>query len=271
MKNIIKQLRTIALLAIAMLTIIACGPPRLKGTVTIEGDPLLGNTLTANFDALGGSGIISYQWIRGGGTVISTDSPTYTLQDDDKDAVITVTVTRSDNSGSVTSAPVKAYYGYYIGDTGPGGGIIFYRNPDSFTMTDTGETAHYLEAAPVNQGNLAWASANFTATDISGTETDIGTGRKNTVLILAVDSNAPAALACNNYTNNGMNDWFLPSRDELNELYRQKNHLGISSGYFWSSSQSFSNGARYQYFDYGDRSDNLKYVDTFNVRAIRAF
>ena len=109
MKNTAKISGTIAIAAIAMVTIIACGPPRLKGKVVIEGDPLLGNTLTANFDALGGSGIISYQWLRNGGTVISTDSPTYTLQEADKDAVITVTVTRSDNSGSVTSAPVTAF------------------------------------------------------------------------------------------------------------------------------------------------------------------
>jgi len=48
-----------------------------------------------------------------------------------------------------TATPV-----YNLGDTGPGGGKIFYVNPSGFTLyrtaTDaTGITAHYLEAAPV--------------------------------------------------------------------------------------------------------------------------
>jgi hypothetical protein len=281
-----KKIRIFGIIAIAVigLTLIACGPPRLRGTVGIEGTPHIGNTLTANIDSLGGSGIITYRWLRDGSTAIA-DTNSYTLQLADRDAVITVTVIRSDNSGSVTSAPVTAYtpqlsgtvsiegtpnirstltanieslggsgiitYQWlrdgstaigdansytlqladrdavitvtvirsynsgsvisapvtnrgHLGSTGPGGGIIFYHDPNGFIMTDTGERAHYLEAAPVNMPRtLAWASSGFTSTNISGTGTAIGTGRRNTALILAVDANAPAALACRNYSNNG--------------------------------------------------------------------
>ena len=227
MKKAIKVLGTVAISAIVMTVLIACGPPRLRGTVTIDGDPLLGNTLTANIASLGGSGIITYQWLRDGSTSIA-DTNSYTLQDADRDSAITVTVIRSDNSDSVTSAPVTAY-GYLIGDTGPGGGIIFYQDSNGFTMTDTGEKAYYMEAATVNQGSLAWASPAFIPPSsggrgnwrsIEGTSTAIGTGRRNTALILATDANAPAALACKNYRGGGKDDWFLPSRDELDLMYR---------------------------------------------------
>ena len=69
----------------------------------------------------------------------------------------------------------------------------------------------------------------------------------------------------------GKNDWFLPSKDELNEMYNAKTHLGISSGWFWSSSQySYNTSAWSQYF-----GDDLQFGNGkdygFTVRAIRAF
>jgi hypothetical protein len=39
---------------------------------------------------------------------------------------------------------------YELGDTGPGGGKIFYVSTEGFTMTDDNTTAHYLEAAPAD-------------------------------------------------------------------------------------------------------------------------
>ena len=77
-------------------------PPALTGTVSISGHAQVGQTLTAETDNLGGSGTISYEWRRDGTTVIGNGS-TYTIQNEDIDSTITVTVIRSDNSGSVTS------------------------------------------------------------------------------------------------------------------------------------------------------------------------
>jgi hypothetical protein len=271
MKNKIR-IYGIITIAVIGLTLIACGPPRLRGKVSIEGTPHIGNTLTANIESLGGSGIITYQWLRDGSTAIA-DTNSYTLQLDDRDAVITVTVVRSDNSGSVTSAPVTPW-GYAIGDTGPGGGIVFYVDLNGFTMTDTGETAYYLEAAPENMPRtLAWASSRFTSTSIPGTGIAIGTGRQNTALILAIDANAPAALACRNYSNNGLTDWFLPSRDELNQLYRNRASVGnLGTSWFWSSSQGNNNhlAALIQNFGGGNQLGSFKDYE-YLVRAVRAF
>jgi len=92
-----------------------------------------------------------------------------------------------------------------LGDTGPGGGKIMYvadgqnERTLGFTMTDDDSTAYYLEAGLNDLGVTFWVSAGFYSTNITGTETAIGTGRKNTALILAVNSSAPPASACKNY------------------------------------------------------------------------
>ena len=78
--------------------------PALTGTVSINGTAQVGQTLTADTTALGGSGDISYQWKRGESINIGANSSAYQVQTDDINSRITVTVTRSGNSGSVTSA-----------------------------------------------------------------------------------------------------------------------------------------------------------------------
>ncbi|MCL2764003.1 MAG: DUF1566 domain-containing protein [Treponema sp.] len=174
---------------------------------------------------------------------------------------------------------------YALGDQGPAGGIIIYRLETGFTMTDDDSTAYYLEAAPANMpeflrwSTLTWGEYeasgydNSLWIDIPGTGTAIGTGRKNTALILALDPTAPAALACKDYFTEeyeSFNDWFLPSRDELNQLYLRRADLDLSSGWFWSSSQGTIFYAWGQSFDIGDQAGNYKDYD-FNVRAVRAF
>jgi hypothetical protein len=86
--------------------------PALTGTVSISGTPEAGQTLTAVTTSLGGSGTISYQWksqgMMGGSYVTGTNSSTYVVDGDDEGHTITVTVTRTGNSGSVTSSPTAA-------------------------------------------------------------------------------------------------------------------------------------------------------------------
>jgi len=165
-----------------------------------------------------------------------------------------------------------------IGRTGPGGGKIFYYSETGFTLyqtaTDTvGIIAHYLEVAPSSSGSRAWASSGYISTDIPGTGTAIGRGMKNTASILNTDMNAPSAKACKDLTTGGKIDWFLPSKDELKELYEQRTLTGINitSGYYWSSSQYSSDTAWGQYFDDGGQSDDLGKGNGTSVRAIRAF
>jgi len=82
------------------------GLPILTGTVSICGTADVGQTLTADTTNLVGNGTISYHWKRE--TInVGTNSNTYTVQPTDEGFAITVTVTRSSNSGSVTSDPTE--------------------------------------------------------------------------------------------------------------------------------------------------------------------
>jgi hypothetical protein len=191
-------------------------------------------------------------------------------------------VSNSANSGVVTANfPATAMYG--IDNTGPGGGKVFYYSAAGFTMTDNNQVCHYLEAVPADMSSkLAWASNAFNPppygtgnwVDIPGTGTAIGTGRKNTATILATDTNAPAAKACKDYRGpNNLTDWFLPSKDELNELYKNKAYVeNMGTDRFWSSSQ-YNSSERYswlQYFSDGRQDFEYKY-SAGSVRAVRAF
>jgi len=162
-----------------------------------------------------------------------------------------------------------------VGDTGPGGGVVFYVASTNFTSTgsDCGTTCKYLEAAPTGWGNgitvaagettgtstvdplLTWCS-NTTTLRNATTKTAIGDGRLNTT-----NPNTGAG-ACTTgaiyhaelYAGNGKTDWHLPSKDELNELCKYgKNQppgtiatvcagtgvlrSGFSSADYWSSSE----------------------------------
>ena len=132
-------------------------------------------------------------------------------------------------------------------------------------MTDTGTPAHYLEAgSTLWPAGLHWASAGFESTDITGTERDIGTGRENTALILATDTNADAARTCKNYGGGGKDDWFLPSLEEAS-LFRE---FLPGGPLFWSSTQSDYDCGRAYASNHGSSAKDSIYMST---RAIRAF
>jgi hypothetical protein len=139
-------------------------------------------------------------------------------------------------------------------------------------MTDNNQVCHYLEAAPVDiSSKVAWG-ADFI--NITGTSSLIGTGRKNTALILNQVSSAPAAQACKDYRGpNNLTDWFLPSTNELYQLYKSRVKVGnMGKGSYWSSSQDYS-GTNHAWSQ--DFANGVQYYDDKNdgsyVRAVRGF
>ena len=193
-------------------------------------------------------------------------------------------------TGSLVCKRIGCTHQYAVGETGPAGGIIFYVNTEGFLVegysgiigTFAAYIAYYLEAAPVNQGEGSWVSVNGVWSFSTGTA--IGTGRANTNKILTIDQNSPAALLCKGYIGGGKNDWFLPSKDELDEMYNMKTTLGISFESFLSSSlyngsnvwvQNFSDDRHeFWYSLYNDRGQGFVLIHIFSgghIRAIRAF
>jgi hypothetical protein len=122
-----------------------------------------------------------------------------------------------------------------VGNTGPGGGTVFYVSASNFTSTgsDCGTTCKYLEAAPngwsvgitLQEGEIAgsatsdprlkWCSNNSTLRNAT-TKTAIGDGRSNTTNGLTCTSGA--IFHTELYANNGKTDWHLTSKDELNQM-----------------------------------------------------
>ena len=106
--------------------------------------------------------------------------------------------------------------GAWIDTPGPAGGVVFYYNASGFSCgVGLSDTCHYLEVAGADwdSKNRRWSSTNGA---VAGTSKGIGTGEKNTALIVA---SAPAlgyaATDADSFTSDtGHSDWFLPSLNE---------------------------------------------------------
>jgi hypothetical protein len=141
------------------------------------------------------------------------------------------------------------------------GGIIAYIDASGI---------HGLIAAPSNEGTVPWG-CNGTA--ISGADgTAIGTGNQNTIDIMTGCSTAGiAARLCGDLVLGGYSDWYLPSKDELNQLYINRVAIGGFAAYnYWSSSEINNNDAWPQSFGNGAQGYNYKNY-SYYVRAVRAF
>lgn len=181
-----------------------------------------------------------------------------------------------------------------VGVKGPAGGYIFY---DKGSYSDGWR---YLEAAPKGWSGqkkdptcifgyyrLSPTGSNY---DV-GTGLSTGTGKANTEsLVTAMGDEAYAsesgdakavyaakiASDCS-VTVRGVvyDDWFLPSKDELNMMYKnldEKSLGGFSGDYYWSSSESgYSTSAWSQYFFFSGAQGHFYCNSTYSVRPVRAF
>jgi hypothetical protein len=83
---------------------------------------------------------------------------------------------------------------------------------------------------------------------------------------------AKAVKLCKEYRGGGFSDWRLPSKEELNRLYKSKALIGSfkERHFYWSGTESDKNDAWDQSFRTG--ICNLGYkLDNNYVRAVRAF
>ena len=160
-----------------------------------------------------------------------------------------------------------------LGNTGPGGGIVFYVNDSAATGS------RYMEAATADLAPSAWCSN--TTSVIAGVETItvasasvIGSGKTNTDLMVAggaCTSGAANSARAYGTATAPAGSWFLPSLAELNQLYVQRTVVGgFGTDTYWSSSQRVENIAWYQWFDGGGQYD-LGKGSTLFVRPVRAF
>jgi hypothetical protein len=174
-----------------------------------------------------------------------------------------------------------------LGDTGPGGGKVF------IVQTPTAAAPwRYMEAAPNTwSGGIAdppikWCSVTnafvppLTAAPATPrtiqTSTAIGAGYSNTQKMLR-DCAYGAANAAASYNGGGKSDWHLPSKNELNQLYSQKDFhftngaVVFERGFYWSSSEFDAIVSWMQVFSGGQQDISFKNDNVLYVRPVRSF
>jgi len=192
------------------------------------------------------------------------------------------------NSGS--SAPVVTgsncigtKCAYKIGDTGPGGGIIFFVD-----YNDQYAGFNYLEAAPVLcEATKTWSSDTpHSLVAVKGWASfAVGAGQTNTTAMLADGAvsylaDISGAAFYSNALANGVpggcvtskDDWFLGSHGEMILMYENLQGLGgfkLDNNY-WSSSEDAAGLAWSQNFNTG-LQDNAGKNLTYYVRPVRVF
>jgi hypothetical protein len=143
---------------------------------------------------------------------------------------------------------------YNIGDTGPGGGIVFYKDLStgfncgatfSNIGSPTGGLCHYLEVAPLTWSDssatfdptLPWAISPNLTTSVPGVSEvdnwpenilkpgDIGLGLSNSIAVVTQNGSCAtialcgyAAGAARIYQANALSDWYLPTAMEMHLL-----------------------------------------------------
>ena len=182
-----------------------------------------------------------------------------------------------------------------IGDTGPAGGVVFYDAGEHKTW------GRYLEASPVDSEGVGLPWKRLAAIDTKRPiyrdvlkvraqtqrvlSTQIGMGRINTERIVKIYGRGRyAARYADAMVYNGFDDWFLPSKEELNLMYSvlatASPKIGsLANSFYWSSSEYDFNNAWTVNFKDGQQFDREKWllpdaingVKALRVRTIRAF
>ena len=151
--------------------------------------------------------------------------------------------------------------GYAAGDA-LGGGL--------FVFEDSGYA--YISAAADQSTDAPWGCQG---TNISGTLSAVGTGSANTALIVAgCATSGISARICDELSLNGYSDWFLPSLDELTEMYTELDQNGFgnfSTHSYWSSTQSSATQAYTIDFTNGNSNGHNKSQTNRHTRAMRRF
>ena len=187
--------------------------------------------------------------------------------------------------GDITDPPPQ------IGDYRDGG-IVFYIASPPADLDGDGDLDTGLVCAIQDQGSIIqWIIGGSTQTTANGgTSASIGQGQTNTTAMMGqAGYTGGAAKVCNDYsiTVNEItySDWFLPSKDELNQIRINKaiinttaaansgSELNNSDFSYWSSTEFNAEQAFAQQFDNNDvRFEKIyKNDENYPVRAVRAF
>jgi len=157
---------------------------------------------------------------------------------------------------------------YTIGQTALGG-IIAYINGGG----TSGTSGLVATVADISSG-AEWGCVGT----LIPTSPAIGAGNANTIAIMTgCATPGIAARLCGDLVQGGYSDWYLPSRDELDQLYTNRVAIGgfvvaTYYDYYWSSTQETNNPDFALVRRFLDGNATIGQKDgTFHVRAVRSF
>jgi hypothetical protein len=182
------------------------------------------------------------------------------------DGTLTLSLTLTTDAG--TSAPRTVTVGKHTDCAAAGLGAVC---PDGSVYAGMLD-GNPLYTTAADQGQFTWNNGTNNWPVTGATSLDDGFSNTNT--LVALDGpGAPynAAHACRALGN----EWYLPSRDELNVLYVNRAAIGgfnlsgsFPAGWYWSSSEAQVNRARYQRFSDG-LQDSFDTRNSLSVRCVR--
>ena len=197
-----------------------------------------------------------------------------------------------------------------VGDTGPGGGIVFFVTPssggfsESLSIPDTSSmcviarmcrdtniqltltssqvsalTFGYLEVAPFSaEATTSWAFTGC-ANNCGASLTAIGTGETNSLAMVAARPSDTATDNAAKYSldlvSGGKDDWYLPSIDELDLLFirhrADNSFAGLRSDYYHSSTNNCGCARMIRFGDYHSAYVTIDQSIRYFTRPIRSF
>jgi hypothetical protein len=156
-----------------------------------------------------------------------------------------------------------------VGDYYQGGYIAYIFKPGDAGYVP-GQTHGLIASEFDNAASNTWYNGSYIAT--GATATGIGVGNTNTTTIVTAQGGVTtyAARTCDIYSYGGYTDWFLPTKDELNQMYVNRAYIPGLAGSYWSSSEIDTNNAWIQNLGTGAQSSAGKNM-SYKVRAVRKF
>jgi len=158
---------------------------------------------------------------------------------------------------------------YAIGDFVQGG-VVFWVSANA---------EHGKVVSIYDIGAISWSNITDTAIGVSAMSDINGAG--NTVAIIMQSGHTSSATRhCADLAYGGYDDWYLPSKNELNDVYLNKATINttatanggevFANAFYWSSTEFDSDSAWVQRLSNGLQG-NVSKASNLRVRAVRAF